>query len=158
MGPKMHRLRRLIYLALALALAPGAARAALPDQCGRARDRAFAADTAKDIASGTVLFVCYGHYVSGMKVLLTPKDGGDFALTVAVDGHVYSALILGKEVERLRAQSGNYVLNSDKSCFIRSKLTKPAILYFGGGKDVPGDLSYFAARDSLDYIDCDAPK
>ena len=158
MGSKMDRLRRLIYLALALTLAPGAVRAALPDQCGRARDRAFAADTAKDIASGTVLFVCYGHYVSGMKVLLTPKDGGDFMLMVAVEGHVYSALIFGKRVERLRAQSGNYVLNSDKSCFIRGKLTKPAILHFGGEKELPGDLSYFVAGDSLDYIDCDAPK
>jgi hypothetical protein len=157
MGPKIDRLRRLIYLALALALAPSVARAALPDQCGRARDRAFAADTAKDIASGTVLFVCYGHYVYGMKVLLTPGDGGDFMLTVVVEGHVYSALIFGKQVERLRAQSGNYVLNSDKSCFIRGKLTKPAILHFGGEKELPGD-PYFAARDSLDYIDCDAPK
>jgi hypothetical protein len=157
MGLKIDCLRRLIYLAIALALAPSAARAALPDQCGRARDRAFTANTAKDIATGAVLFVCYGHYVSGMKVLLTPRDDGDFMLTVAVEGHVYSALIFGKPVERLRSQSGNYVLNSEKGCFIRGKLTKPAILHFGE-KELPGDLTYFAARDSLDYIDCDAPR
>jgi hypothetical protein len=135
MGLKIDRLRRLIYLAIALALAPSAARAALPDQCGR--DRAFAADTAKDIASGTVLFVCYGHYVSGMKVLLTPKDGGDFALTVTVAGHVYSELIFGKRVERLRAQSGNYVLNSEKSCFIRGKLTNRPFSILAARRDCP---------------------
>ena len=153
----MHGLRWLICLVLTLALAPGAARAAMPDQCGRVRDRAFAADAAKDIASGTLLFVCHSKYVSGMEILLAPRNVGDFRLTVTVDGHPYSALIFGKPLERLRANSGTYVLESDKSCFIRGKLTKPAILHLGD-KELFGDPAYFAARDTLDYIDCDAPK
>jgi len=155
----MHGLHRLICLVITLALAPGAARAAMPDQCGRVRDRAFAADAAKDIASGTVLFVCHSKYVSGMKILLAPRNVGDFRLTVTVDGHAYSALILRKELEPLRANSGNYVLESDKSCLIRGKLTKPAILNLGDDKVLGlGHTAYFAAHDTLDVIYCDAPK
>lgn len=65
-------------------------------------DRHFAADAAKDIASGSVSFACYSKYVSGMKILLAPRDVGDFKLTVTADGHAYSALIFGKP---LRASS-----------------------------------------------------
>ena len=151
----MHGLSRLIYLVIALA--PGAALAAMPDQCGSVRDRRFAADAAKDIASGAVLFVCHSKYVSGMKILLAPRDVGDFKLTVTVDGHAYSALIFGKPLERLRANSGNYVLESEKSCFIRGRLTKPAILHLGD-KELFGDPAYFAARDLFDHINCEAPK
>ena len=94
-----------------------------------------------------------------MKILLAPRNVGDFRLTVTVDGHPYSALIFGKPLERLRANSGTYVLESDKSCFIRGKLTKPAILNLGDDKVLGlGHTAYFAARDTLDYIDCDAPK
>ena len=93
-----------------------------------------------------------------MKVLLAPRNVGDFRLTVTVDGHAYSALVFGKPLERLRANSGDYVLESDKSCFVRGELSKPAILHLGGEKGLPGDRAYFAARDSLNYIDCDAPK
>ncbi len=150
----MPGLRQLVCLVITLALAPGGARAAMPDQCGPVRDRAFAADAVKDIASGTVLFVCHSKYVSGMKVLLAPGHDGDFRLTVTVDGHAYSAPVFGKPLERLRANSGDFVLESDKSCFIRGELTKPAILHLGG----EGDPAYFSARDSLNYVDCDAPK
>ena len=132
----MLRLRGLICLVFTLALAPDMAHAAMPDQCGRVRDRAFAADAAKDIASGTVLFVCQSKYVSGMKILLAPRGVGDFRLTVTVDGHAYSADIFGKRLDRLRANSGDYVLESDKSCFIRGELSKPAILHLGGDKDL----------------------
>jgi hypothetical protein len=104
-----------------------------------------------------VLFVCQSKYVSGMKVLLAPRKDGDFRLTVTVDGHAYSALIFGKLLERLRANSGNYVLESDKSCFIRGELTKPAILHLGGDKELFGDRAYFTASDLLNYIDCAAP-
>jgi len=153
----MHGLRRLIYFVMTLALVPGGARAAMPDQCGRVRDRAFAAEAAKDIASGTLLFVCHSKYVSGMKILLAPRNAGDFRLTVTVDGRSYSALVFGKPLERLRAKIGNYVLESENSCFIRGELSKPAILHLGD-KELFGDPAYFAARDSLNYINCDAPK
>ena len=153
----MHGLYRRIYLVITLALAPGAALAVMPDQCGSVRDRRFVADAAKDIASGTVLFVCHSKYVSGMKILLAPGNVGDFRLTVTVDGHFYSAPIFGKRLERLRAKSGNYVLESEKSCFIHGELTKPAILHLGD-KELFGDPAYFAARESLNYVDCDAPK
>jgi hypothetical protein len=92
-----------------------------------------------------------------MKIMLAPRDIGDFRLTVTVDGHAYSALIFGKPLERLRANSGNYVLESEKSCFIRGRLTKPAILHLGD-KELYGDPAYFSAHDLFDNIYCEAPK
>jgi hypothetical protein len=149
------RMGRLICLAGALVLAPSAVWAAMATQCEH--DRGLLAKNWKKTTAETLLFVCRGHYVSDMKILLTQTDRGDFNLTVALEGKVYRGTIFGKPVERLRAQSGNYVLNSEKSCFIRGNLSKPAILHFGE-RELPGDLTYFSADNSLDYIDCDSPK
>ena len=78
-------MRRLIYAALALTLAPSSARAR------RFRTSAVALTIVPSLPippgisrQEPCCSFCYGHYVSGMKVLLTPKDGGDFMLTVAV--------------------------------------------------------------------------
>jgi hypothetical protein len=155
MARKIDYFRRLISLAAALAAIPGVAWAIAEDQCER--DRNILAKNWKEIPAKTLLFVCHDHYVSEMKVLLTPRDTGDFTLTVAVEGEVYRAIILGKDVGRLRAQTGSYVLNSEKSCLIRGNLSAPAILHFGEPA-ASGDFGFFSAHDSLDYIDCEAPK
>ena len=77
-------------------------------------------------------------------------------LTVVNDKDVYRAILDPRDVDRLKRQTGLYILYSEKTCFIRGNYNNPAILSFGDGSMSNG-FDFLSAANALDAFDSCEP-
>ena len=145
--------RWLLALAATLFISPAVAMPA--DQCEN--ERASYPKNWKSVANEKLLLSCHGHYVR-LKIYLTPgKD--ELLLTVVTDDKdVYRTHLTKARADRLKEQAGIYILNSEKTCFVRGGFNNPAVLSF---IDNPGfnEWGFLFAKNDLNVIDdCETAK
>ena len=142
-----------IALAGALVAAALSATAARAANCDADR-KLFPKDWAS-VASETPLYTCNGHYVH-LQVFLTPRGETTLLLTVVNDSRVYRAIVDVSQVDRIKQQTGLYILNSEKTCFIRGTYMSPAVLNFGD-RTLSNGANFLFAADRLDSFNaCEA--
>lgn len=111
----------------------------------------------KAVANETPLFSCAGRYIH-LRIFLTPQTGSTLLLTVVNDKDVYRAILDPRDVDRLKRQTGLYILYSEKTCFVRGDYNGPAILSFADGSMSNG-FDFLSAANVLDAFDrCEPAK
>jgi hypothetical protein len=78
----------------------------------------------KTVAGETPLFTCAGRYVR-LKVFLTKRSETTLMLTVMNDKSIYRAIVDARDVDRIKQQTGLYILYSEKTYFIRGNYSSP---------------------------------
>jgi hypothetical protein len=109
------------------------------------------------VAAETPLFTCNGHYLR-LRVFLTRRDESTLMLTVVNDKSVYRAIVDARYADRIRKQTGLYILYSQRTCFIRGNYSSPAVLSFADGS-TSNSVNFLFAADSLDaFYACEPSK
>jgi hypothetical protein len=94
----------------------------------------------------TPLFRCRNRYID-LKIFLSQRDETQAMLTVVNDAKVYRAIVDLRAADAVRRQSGLYILNSEKTCFIRGVYSQPAVLHFGDKAPLsPGNFLFAVNR------------
>lgn len=109
----------------------------------------------KAVAGETPLFTCNGRYLR-LRVLLTKRSETTLMLTVANDKNVYRAIVDARDADRIKQQTGLYILYSEKTCFIRGNYSSPAVLSFGDGS-MSNSFNFLFAANALDEFDSCEP-
>jgi hypothetical protein len=147
--------RSLPYLLLALIAATGFSWTAGAANCDG--DRKLYPKEWSAVAAETPLFTCNSRYLR-LRVFLTRRDESTLMLTVANDKSVYRAIVDGRDAERIRKQTGLYILYSQKTCFIRGNYSSPAVLSFADNS-MSNSVNFRFAADSLNAFDaCESSK
>jgi hypothetical protein len=147
--------RRTIALSGALLAATLLATEAGAANC--AGDRKLYPKDWKSVAGETPLFTCAGRYVR-LQVFLTRRGETTLMLTVVDDSRVYRAIADVREADRIEQQTGLYILNSEKTCFIRGNYASPAVLSFSD-RSMSNAFNFLFAADRLDAFDgCEAAR
>jgi len=93
-----------------------------------------------------------------LQIYLSERSETTFMLTVVNDKKVYRAIMNPGQADRLRKQTGLYILYSEKTCFIRGNYNEPAVLSFADGSVSSLRNLLFAANSLDSFDDCEPAK
>jgi hypothetical protein len=111
----------------------------------------------KTVAGETPLFNCNSRYLR-LRILLTKRSETTLMLTVANDKSIYRAIVDVRDADRIKQQTGLYILYSEKTCFIRGNYSSPAVLSFGDGS-MSNSFNFLFAANALDeFASCEPAK
>ena len=109
----------------------------------------------KTVAGETPLFTCAGRYVR-LKVFLTKRSETTLMLTVMNDKSIYRAIVDARDVDRIKQQTGLYILYSEKTYFIRGNYSSPAVLSFAD-RSMSNSFNFLFAANALNEFDSCEP-
>jgi hypothetical protein len=109
----------------------------------------------KTVAGETPLFTCAGRYVR-LKVFLTKRSETTLMLTVMNDKSIYRAIVDARDVDRIKQQTGLYILYSEKTYFIRGNYSSPAVLSFAD-RSMSNSFNFLFAANAIDEFDSCEP-
>jgi hypothetical protein len=111
----------------------------------------------KVVADETPMLTCAGRYAR-LKIFLTRRSESTLLLTVANEKSVYRAIVDVRDADRIKQQTGLYILYSEKTCFIRGNYSSPAVLSFADGSRSNAANFLFAANSLDEFDSCEPVK
>jgi hypothetical protein len=77
-------------------------------------------------------------------------------LTVVNDKSIYRAIVDARDVDRIKQQTGLYILYSEKTYFIRGNYSSPAVLSFAD-RSMSNSFNFLFAANAIDEFDSCEP-